>query len=616
MTADLTSPDTLDHVRPGSPPPFGSICARIAAQAQSRPRGIAAADPAGALTYSDLVQEAGGLATRLRDAGVGVGSCVAVFAERTPAFVAAALGVLWAGAAYLPIDTATPRERVELVLDDADVATVVTTQRLQPRLPGGRWRPLLLDGPDDPGPRSTAAAPADVGPDDLAYVIYTSGSAGRPKGVELTHANLINLVEWHVTTFALRSSDRASQVAGLGFDAAVWEIWPTLAAGAALHFADDATRRSPHLLRDWLLHQQIAVGFVPTVMAEQMLHLAWPRRAPLRTMLTGADVLHRRPPSDLPFRLVNNYGPTECTVVATSGVVGPDDDGQIVPAIGRPIADTTALILDGELNPVAPGTPGELCLSGALVGRGYRKDPELTADRFVSVVVNGDARRAYRTGDQVRLLDSGEIAFVGRLDKQVKIRGFRVEPAEIVTALDRVPGVASAAVVAHTASAAEQADPEQAPELVAYVVAADGASVPAAAQVRELLAATLPEYMIPTRFVSVDALPLTINGKLDEAALRARGAEQLLRERRGAGDAAPAVEEQITAMVHDLVKNSAVAQDDNIFLVGGHSMLAMQLALRVKQTFGVKLSLRQVFGAPTIAELAAEVGRQLAGRSR
>ena len=243
---------------------------------------------------------------------------------------------------------------------------------------------------------------------------------------------------------------------------------PTSRPGAAVCIADEATRRSPQLLRDWLVAEKITIAFAPTVLAEQLIHLAWPAGTALRTLLTGADVLHRRPAAGLPFALVNNYGPTECTVVATSGTVEPAQ-GDDTPSIGRPIGDTTALVLDGSLQPVAPGDAGELCLAGALVGRGYRNDPELTASRFVTLHRDsGPPLRVYRTGDQVRLLDNGEVAFLGRLDRQIKLRGFRIEPAEIVAALDRTGGVAASAVVA------PRGEPDGEPELVAYVVPARG----------------------------------------------------------------------------------------------------------------------------------------------
>ena len=286
-------------------------------------------------------------------------------------------------------------------------------------------------------------------PESLAYVVYTSGSTGRPKGVEITHANLLNLIDWHQAAFNVTASDRASQVAGLGFDASTWEIWPHLCAGATVSIADEPTRRSPHTLQKWLLANKITIAFIPTVLAEQLLHADWPADTSLRTLLTGADVLHRRPIEGLPFVVVNNYGPSECTVVSTSGIVTPDADLEGPPSIGSPISNTRVLILDQQLQHVATGEAGELCIAGALVGRGYRNLPDMTASRFVTITTeSGERLRVYRTGDRARWLPNGELAFLGRLDEQLKIRGYRIEPGEIVAWLDRYPGIEASAVVA------------------------------------------------------------------------------------------------------------------------------------------------------------------------
>ena len=328
-----------------------SVCAAIAEQAATGPGRTAVVGPDGrSLTYGELVARSDDLAARLAADGVGTGSCVAVLVERSVDFVVAAYAVLRTGAAYLPLDVATPQDRLEFVLSDAEVLVVLTGGGAPP-VPAGPWRSVDVDARTTvPVPRSTPAADR---PEDLAYVIYTSGSTGRPKGVELTHANLANLVDWHVDAFGITSADRASQVASVGFDAAVWEVWPHLAAGASVCIADEATRRSPQLLRDWLVAERITVAFAPTVLAEQLIHLDWPAGTALRTLLTGADVLHRRPVAGLPFALVNNYGPTECTVVATSGSGRRRTGHRRPPPIGRPIADTDALVLDDDLRPVA-----------------------------------------------------------------------------------------------------------------------------------------------------------------------------------------------------------------------------------------------------------------------
>ena len=254
----------------------------------------------------------------------------------------------------------------------------------------------------------------------LAYVIYTSGSTGAPKAVEVSHANLAALIDWHRQTFELGAGTRTSPLAGLGFDAAAWEIWPTLAAGGTLALVDDATRLDAARLRDWLVAERIEIAFAPTALAEPLVAMEWPADTALRVLLTGADKLTVRPAPGLPFVFINNYGPTESTVVATSGVVAPHGDG--LPSIGQPIAGTAIHLLDDQGARVVPGEAGAIWIGGAQVARGYRGDAALTAERFVTHAEYG---RLYRTGDLGVWLENGEIGFRGRADGQIKIRGHR-----------------------------------------------------------------------------------------------------------------------------------------------------------------------------------------------
>jgi amino acid adenylation domain-containing protein len=590
---------------------------RVAYHAKVAPRQPAVVHGSTVLSYAELENRSNHIAEHLRAAEVGPQACVGLFFERSPDFVVAALAVLKAGAAYLPIDPAIPVDRRGFILSDSE-ATVVLTQRDKARdLPTGPWCTLELEDLAQPPARQRAPAPVQLtpAPDSLAYVIYTSGSTGRPKGVEITHANLVNLIEWHVRAFDVTPTDRASQVAGLGFDAAVWEIWPHLAAGCSVHIADELTRRSPAALRDWLVAEAITISFVPTVLAEQLLHVAWPTQTALRTLLTGADTLNGRPSHELPFTLVNNYGPTECTVVATSGVVATRAAGDRRPSIGRPITNTTALILDDSLHMVAPGEPGELCLAGPSVGRGYRNNPDLTRASFVSVALpSGPEVRVYRTGDRVRLLEDGEIEFLGRADDQIKIRGHRVELGEIAAWLHRYPGITACTVSPRSVDTLDTC-------LVGYVVVADGAT-PHATDIRHYLSVRLPDYMIPTSIVSVASLPTTPNGKIDRSALPAPTPDNLLPGHAAPLETSPAddLQQQIGALVTSLLYRpetgcSEIDAHENFFLLGGHSMLGVQLVSRIRQAFGVKLTLRQLFGGPTVAAVSAEVRLLLAQTS-
>ena len=285
-------------------------------------------------------------------------------------------------------------------------------------------------------------------------MIYTSGSTGVPKGVEITHANLSHLVRWHRDTFSVTRQDRASHLAGLGFDAAVWEIWPHLAAGATVCLADDAVRSSPELMQQWMIRERVTIGFVPTVHAAPMMAMEWPATTALRVLLTGGDVLHHAPPAQLPFDVVNNYGPTECTVVATSSVLKPGSHG--APPIGRPIAGTSVYLLDEYGEQVPDGSTGEIYIGGSGVGRGYRNLPESTERSFLPDPFAGaSGARMYRTGDRGVRRPDGEIEFRGRLDRQTKIRGQRVELDEIGSILTHHPSIDFATAITNISEGGE-----------------------------------------------------------------------------------------------------------------------------------------------------------------
>ena len=576
---------------------FDLVPQTVTSQASETPDALAVTDTTLTLTYRELDRRAGRVADALRAFDVGPDTVVAICLDRSAAFVVAALGVLQAGAAYLPLDPATPPERLAFMLQDAAPRVTITDLRAAGRLPSAVWPRLdVYEAMARPG---GAATRHDVPKQEhLAYVIYTSGSTGRPKGVEITHGSLANLVAWHRRAFGVTADDRAPLYASPAFDAAVWEIWPYLVSGASVHLPPEAVRTDPHALRDWLVAQSITIGFVPTPIAERLIALPWPTWTPLRTLLTGADTLHRYPPEGLPFTLVNNYGPTECTVVTTSGPVEPEPSGETLPAIGRPIDNVDVVVLDEAMRPVAPGAAGELHVGGAGLARGYRGRPDLTAERFVPHPDEPGAR-LYRTGDRARLLGDGRVAFLGRVDDQLKIRGYRVEPDEIAAALGAQPGVAACSVVARDDGGERR--------LVAYVVPAPGAGLG-----REALTAalrrSLPDYMMPATFVTLAALPLTISGKVDRAALPAPDATNTLRD----GDVvAPRtdVETELAAILSSLLGVDEVSVQDNFFMLGGHSLLGTQLIARVRDAFGVELSLRTLFDAPTIADLAAEIER-------
>ncbi len=365
------------------------------------------------------------------------------FCQRSPELATAALAVLKAGGAYMPLDPNSPPARVAMLLEDSAAPVVLTHSSVANKLPSGSWKIIAIDAVEREILDHAVAAPSfKTNPEDCAYIIFTSGSTGRPKGVQITHANLLNLVRWHQRAFHIAEADRATLQASPGFDASVWEMWPYFTKGASIHVVEDSIRTAPDLLRDWMVANRITISFVPTAVAEQLIAQQWPTETSLRVLLTGADSLRRYPPQGLPFSLINNYGPTECTVVATSGKIGPSDQSEDAPSIGRPVDNVEIYIVDEELKPVADGVPGELLIGGVGVGRGYLNLPELTAQKFIAdPFSNAAGSRLYRSGDLARKLPDGQIAFMGRMDDQIKIRGYRVEPGEISAALDRHPAI-------------------------------------------------------------------------------------------------------------------------------------------------------------------------------
>ena len=448
------------------------------------------------VTYGELNIRSNQLARYLQKIGVGVEVLVGLCCGRSLDLIVGMLGILKAGGAYLILDPSYPAERSSLIVEDAQVSVLLTRQgiyslsnsesrlktteggqvssRLQPTSAMSQgiyslvddgevqnletqsddkihhprvvfldtdWEMISQEIADNP----TSAATAE----NLVYAIYTSGSTGKPKGVEIEHGSLLNLVFWHQREFGVSAGDRATQIAAIGFDACGWEIWPYLAAGASIYFPEDDMRRDPEKLQNWLVSNAIAISFLPTPLAEKVLLLDWPQTTALRILLTGGEKLPQHPLKSHPFKLVNNYGPTENTVVTTSGYIPVTEQTDIAPTIGRPIANTQIYILDKYLQPVAIGVVGELYIGGNGLARGYLNRPDLTAQSFiVNPFKPNSGERIYKTGDLVRYRTDRNLEFLGRLDEQVKIRGFRIELGEIETVLTQHPGVQQTVAIA------------------------------------------------------------------------------------------------------------------------------------------------------------------------
>jgi amino acid adenylation domain-containing protein len=554
------------------------------------------------LSYEDLDRRADEFAGYLAQCGVESGGTVAICMERSFEWIVAALGVMRAGAAYVPLDLAWPDSRLRFAVKDSGAAVLVARGALFNRL---HVKASSID------PYRDAAAIAEtptmarrpVPPDSVAYVIYTSGSTGVPKGVEITHANLAHLMQWHRAAFKVTQQDRASHLAGLGFDAAVWELRPHLSAGATVCLSTEEARTSPSSLQQWMIRERLTIAFVPTLYAMAMIEMDWPATTPLRLLLTGGDVLHRGPNRRIPFDVVNNYGPTECTVVATSALLKPCSPER--PTIGKPITGVSVYLLDESGEPVPDGIAGEIYIGGDGVGRGYRNLPDSTDRSFVPDPFRGTpGSRMYRTGDRgIRRLD-GEIEFHGRLDRQTKVRGQRVELDEISSILIQQARIEFATAVTNVGKSGES-------QLVAYVLPKKDAPVPAVHELRKHLLRRLPEYMMPDIFVRLDSLPLSANGKLDLMLLPKPTDANLLQEHAVNVPAVP-VKEKLLAMIRVLLENPSFRAEDSFFLAGGHSLLGMQLVMRTRVAFGVDLTLRQLFEAPTVERLALLIENRLA----
>ncbi|MBD2773823.1 amino acid adenylation domain-containing protein [Iningainema tapete] len=563
-------------------------------QVERTPNAVAVVFDKQQITYEELNTKANQLAHHLQSLGVAPEVLVGLCVERSIEMVVGLLGILKAGGAYVPLDPAYPSERLAFMLSDAALSVLLTQQRLVERIPNHYAKVVCLDGEWE-NSADGGANPSNHVIENLAYVIYTSGTTGQPKGVMVQHRGLLNLVFWHQQAFGVLPSDRATQIAGVGFDACGWEIWPYLTAGASIYFPDSETYLDPERLVKWLGAKAITISFLPTPLLEKVLQLNWQQEVALRILLTGGDQLHHYPNASHPFALVNNYGPTENTVVTTSGRV-PFEERSLLPTIGRPIANTQAYVLDAQLQPLPIGVPGELYISGDGLARGYLNRPELTAEKFIpNPFYNSKFKiqnsKLYKTGDKARYLVNGTIEYLERLDNQVKIRGFRIELGEIEATLGTHPGVQQTLVMVREDIPGDK-------RIVAYVVVKPEQSL-VASELRSFLLDRLPEYMVPAAFVFIDAMPLTPNGKIDRRAMpvpKTVGPVKQIAPR-------TPIEEAI-ANIWAEVLIEQVGVDDNFFTLGGHSLLATQIISRIRTSLAVEIPLRDLFKNPTVSTLA------------
>ncbi|AKQ66397.1 Non-ribosomal peptide synthetase [Myxococcus hansupus] len=572
------------------------------AQAARTPSAIAVDHGGTTLTYAELDARAEQVASRLLRLGVQRGSTVGLCVERSAELVVGMLGILKAGAAYVPLDPAYPRERLAWMLSDSGARVLVTQERLRATLPSDGVRVLSLDQVSV-GEGDGAHVPLTPvsGAEDAAYVIYTSGSTGTPKGVCVPHRAVVRLV---VETDFIRvvPEDRVAQASNASFDAATFEVWGALLNGARLVGVDRDTALSPRAFANWLKDAGIRVLFLTTAWFNQVVGEAPEAFGGLRQLHFGGEAVDPRPVRRVlregpPERLLHVYGPTENTTFSTWHLITdvPEDAAGI--PIGRPLANTVQYVLDDAMAPVPPGGVGELWLGGDGLAWGYLGRPDLTAERFTPNPFSPrPGARLYRTGDRVRLLPDGAVTFVGRVDTQVKVRGFRVEPGEVEAALLRHPGVGQAVVLAREDAVGGSR------RLVAYAVPSGVANAPlAASALRGFLVEHLPAYMVPSAITVLERLPLTPNGKVDRRALPEPTLEVETLAPRGPEEAL------LAGLFGELLGVPRVGADDSFFDLGGHSLLATRVVTRIHATFGVALPLRDLFEEPTVARLAERI---------
>jgi amino acid adenylation domain-containing protein len=543
------------------------------------------------LSYGELIRRARDLAARLLAAGVGPEDVVGLLAERSPELIVGALGILLAGGAYLPLDPGLPADRLSFLVDDARPRLVLTQERLVSASPPG-VPVLLLEGPEAGGGLREAAGP-ETSADQLAYVIYTSGSTGWPKGVGVTHRSLANQILWRQAAGIIREDDRILFKTTISFDVSIWEIFGPLVAGAVIVIARPGRQGDPGYLTKIIAGQRVTGLQIPPSLLRVFLDdPGVDECASLRCLICGGELLpielRERVFARLGVALYDLYGPTEATIEGLGERCLP---GAERPTIGRPIGNVQAYVLDGWMRPAPAGTRGELYLGGEGVARGYLGRPDLTAERFVPDPF-ATGTRLYRTGDVVRWLLDGRVEFLGRTDHQVKVRGVRIELGEIERALLEHPALSRTAVVVQG---------DESPRLVAYWVPASG-TVAVPRELRAFLAKRLPDPMVPSLFVRLEALPLLPSGKLDLQALPA-AADSAAERGEGVPPRDP-VEMQLVHVWEEILGAPTVGVTDDFFELGGTSLLAVRLVATLRERFHQEVPLATILEGGTIERMA------------
>jgi amino acid adenylation domain-containing protein len=584
------------------------------------PNAIAVAYEHQSLTYAELNGRANQLARYLRDKGVGPDQLVGVCVERSVEMVVALLGILKAGGAYLPLDPNYPAKRLQYMLEDATPRVLLIQEACRALLLSAKAEVIALDTDvkwtEEYLGENLSTAKLGLTAQNLVYVIYTSGSTGHPKGTAMPHRSMVNLIEWHRKTFRIGEGQRVLQFAALSFDVAFQETFSTLCTGGTLVLLDEWIRKDARALLEFLSSRSIDRLFVPPLMLQSLAEClkttsAMPGR--LQDVIVAGEQLRISPEISEFFkklngcRLHNHYGPTETHVVTALTLTGDPGEWPALPAIGQPISNTQIYVLDGLRQPVPICVAGEICIGGTGMARGYLRQPKLTGQRFIPNPFSADPQlRLYKTGDVGRWRADGTLEYLGRNDHQVKIRGYRVELGEIETHLARHEQLKEAIVVAREDALGEN-------RLVAYVIPSDrtgAGAVPNVDALRAHMTAVLPEYMVPSAFVTLESFPLTPNGKLDRHSLPSPALGAYLSQEYEAPQGE--IEEALARIWQELLRVDRVGRQDNFFELGGHSLLATRVMTHISHLLEVDLPLRVIFEKPTIQALSNCVVKEIA----
>jgi amino acid adenylation domain-containing protein len=570
------------------------------------------------LSYQELNRRANQLGHYLAEMGVGPEMRVGICMERSVEMVVAILAVLKAGGAYVPLEPGYPVERLGYMVENAQAAVLLTQERLRERLPVSWAQVISVDQEQEReriGRQSGENLEKRTRQENLAYVIYTSGSTGEAKGVGIEHRQLVNYVRGVVEEMGMKEGEKLALVSTFAADLGNTVLYPSLCCGGELHVISAERAGDGRLLAEYFEREKVECVKITPSQLKALLSGGGRKVLPCRRLVLGGEAWSWEWLEELggECEVMNHYGPTECTVGAVAGPVERNGNGKEAAAgemrsarsgnvpLGRPLKNVQVYVLDARMKPVGVGMKGELYIGGAGVGRGYLQRAGMTADRFIPDGFSGvEGARLYRTGDVVRWLEEGKLEYVGRSDEQVKIRGYRIEPGEVAAVLEQQSGVAEAVVVARDESSGEK-------RLVGYVVEREGERIDKA-ELRQSLQRVLPEYMVPSAIVVLEAMPLTANGKLDRRALPA--------PEWGTGEAgyegpSTATEEMLAGIWGQVLGVERVGLRDNFFELGGHSLLAAQVMARVRTVLGVELPLTSIFQQQTLIQFAQEVDTQL-----